>query len=203
MKFIQKIVLLGCFLVAFTPLQGQNSVVPELLAQLGTLNTEQRGKVLDYTHHLGAFRGKSVEASCLQLNAQNQGRVSHFIAFLTNPGKPVPTTVRWTRDTLYFGQIEEGFILLDSFTVINTGNAPYTIESTKSSCACTVLHYPDFPVMPGDSATVRIEFDSMGKAGHAMPGVILYDNSRPNRRNILYLDGTIEPRKAVKTIVRN
>ncbi|MEY3194550.1 MAG: hypothetical protein RIQ78_647, partial [Bacteroidota bacterium] len=203
MKYMLKTLLLCCFCAALTSLYGQNNGVPELLAQLGGLHPEQRSKVLEYTHYLGAFHGKSVEASYLQLSPKNQHRVFQFIAFLTNPGKPEPTTVRWTRDTLSFGSIEEGFILMDSFTVINTGNAPYTIESTKSSCSCTVLRYPTFPVMPGDTATIRVEFDSMNKAGHAQPGIILFDNSRPNKRNILYLDGTIEPRKTVKTIVRN
>ena len=108
------------------------------------------------------------------------------------------TTVRWEPDTLYFGDINEGMILLDSFRVTNTGEFPYVIRSVKASCDCTVLRYPKEPLAPGQSATIRVEFDSAGKAGDALPGIVVYDNSRPNMRHILYLQGHIIPRKKPK-----
>lgn len=183
-------------------LKAQTDSLHALLPMLGTLSAEQKEKVLDYAHFLGAYYGKSLEVTCKLLDARSQGRVMQYIGVLKNTGKPEPTTVQWLRDTLSYKEIDEGFIYIDSFTVINIGAAPYIINSTKSGCDCTVLHYPDFPVMPGDTATVRVEFDSSKKVGRARPGVILYDNSRPNRRNILYLDGIVLPKKAVK-VIRN
>ncbi|MCB0527706.1 MAG: DUF1573 domain-containing protein [Saprospiraceae bacterium] len=111
------------------------------------------------------------------------------------------TTVRWVPDTLFFGEIYEGAILLDSFRVTNTGEHPYMIREVKASCDCTVLRFPDRPVMPGETATIRLEFDSAGKAGHTQPGIIVYDNSKPNSRNILYLDGTVLPRKKPRSML--
>lgn len=108
------------------------------------------------------------------------------------------TTVQWEPDTLFFGEIDEGMILLDSFKVINTGDQPYIIRSVKASCDCTVLRFPKEPLLPGDTATIRVEFDSAGKAGDALPGIVVYDNSRPNARNIIYLSGYIIPRKKPK-----
>jgi hypothetical protein len=105
------------------------------------------------------------------------------------------TTVQWEPDTLLFGEIHEGTILLDSFKVTNTGEYPYVIKSVKASCDCTVLRYPKEPLQPGQTATIRVEFDSAGKAGDALPGIIVYDNSRPNMRTIIYLSGYIIPRK--------
>jgi Protein of unknown function (DUF1573) len=200
MKVILPTILMLCFSGAFSALEAQNDSLPDLQPLLSTLNADQKNKVLDYAHFLGAFYG--IDATCKLLNAGNQERVRRYIAVLKNTGKPEPTTVRWDRDTLPFGSIEEGYILLDSFMVVNTGTAPYIIQGAKSSCDCTVLHYPEFPVMPGDSAMIRIEFDSARKVGRARPGLVLYDNSRPNRRNILYLDGIVLPRKTVK-IIRN
>lgn len=105
------------------------------------------------------------------------------------------TTVQWLPDTLFFGDVYEGAILLDSFMVTNTGDQPYLIRDVKTSCDCTVLRFPKHPVMPGEKAVMRLEFDSSGKAGHTQPGIIIYDNSAPNSRNILYLKGNIIPRK--------
>jgi hypothetical protein len=108
------------------------------------------------------------------------------------------TTVNWEPDTLFFDNINEGDILLDSFKVTNTGEHPYSIRSVKANCDCTVLRFPKEPLLPGQTAIIRIEFDSAGKAGVAHPGIIVYDNSRPNARNILYLSGYIIPRQKPK-----
>ncbi len=113
------------------------------------------------------------------------------------------TTVHWNRDTLEFGIIEEGAILLDSFVVTNTGAVPYEIRNVRSSCDCTVLRYPKTPVQPGKSASIRIEFDSHGKAGWTQPGIVVYDNSTPNLRSILYLNGRVVPRKKPKNPLGN
>jgi hypothetical protein len=58
-----------------------------------------------------------------------------------------------------------------------------------------VLRYPEYPVMPGETALIRVEFDSRGKAGTTVPGIIFYDNSIPNQRKTLYLKGKIQKRK--------
>lgn len=108
------------------------------------------------------------------------------------------TTVQWAPDTLFFEEINEGHILMDSFLVTNTGDHPYVIRSVKASCDCTVLRFPKDPIPPGKSAAIRVEFDSAGKAGPAQPGIVVYDNSRPNSRSILYLSGYIVPRKKPK-----
>ena len=113
------------------------------------------------------------------------------------------TTVAWDRDTIDFGVIEEGAILLDSFSVTNTGTVPYQIRNVRTSCDCTVLRYPKTPIQPGKTAAIRVEFDSRGKAGMAQPGIIIYDNSAPNSRSILYFNGRIVPRKKPKNAMGN
>lgn len=123
-----------------------------------------------------------------QSGSSPQGNITTF-------QKKERTTVQWQPDTLFFGDIYEGAILLDSFIVTNTGEHPYMIREVKASCDCTVLRAPTHPIMPGEKAVMRLEFDSAGKAGHTQPGIIVYDNSTPNSRNILYLKGNIIPRK--------
>lgn len=199
MKFICAIII---EIICAATLSAQ-TLNEQLRPLLNSLNAEQSAKVSDYAHYLGAYYGKPLEATCKMLSAQNQERVIQYIHFLKNTGAPAPTTVRFLRDTIPFGQIDEGAILLDSFVVVNTGTAPYFITSAKGGCDCTAVGVPKFPVMPGDTATIRIEFDSIKKAGHATPGIIVYDNSRPNRRNLLYMDGEIKPKGNVKIIVRD
>lgn len=112
------------------------------------------------------------------------------------------TTVVWNRDTLSFGELEEETYLLDSFLVRNTGTNPYHIKEVRTTCDCVIIRYPKEPLQPGETAAVRFEFDSRRKAGYAQPALIVYDNSSPNLRKILYLHGTVVPRKNVR-IFRN
>ncbi len=118
-----------------------------------------------------------------------------------NPA-PHYTQVVWNRDTFHFGEIEENILLLDSFIVKNIGKEPYIIREIKTTCDCALVKYPKKPILPGQSGTIRIEFDSTGKSGAAYPGIVVYDNSRPNRRSILYLDGFIIPRRKIQ-VIRN
>ncbi|HPI07701.1 MAG TPA: DUF1573 domain-containing protein [Saprospiraceae bacterium] len=135
---------------------------------------------------------------CLLLTAAIFGTPRKSHAQTVSPSTDNLTTVSWNRDTLQFGIIEEGAILLDSFLVTNTGTLPYQITHARASCDCTVLRYPKTPIKPGQTASIRIEFDSQGKAGLTQPGIIIYDNSTPNLRSILYLNGRVMPRKIPK-----
>jgi len=115
--------------------------------------------------------------------------------------EPVPNTrIEWNRDTLHFGEIEEGTLLLDSFIVKNIGDAPYLIRDIKTTCDCTLVKYPKKPIPPGKSGTIRLEFESVGKSGATYPGLVVYDNSSPNARSILYLNGYIIPRRKIQVI---
>jgi len=183
-------------------LSGQQ-LSPDLQTLLPTLNSADSLKALGYARYQGAYHGRQMEATCKLLDTTGQQRVASYIRFLQHPGEPEPTTVQFLRDTIDFGAINEGFILLDSFVIVNTGSHPYVISGSKGSCDCTALGLPKYPVMPGDSAVIRVEFDSYKKAGKTLAGVIIYDNSRPNRRHILYIGGNVKPRGNVKTIIRS
>ncbi len=201
-KLIQALLsfcLLFCVFVA----KAQPETPPQdIRPQLRKLTTEQKLKVLEYLRTLGANLDKEVQQTYEQVNNENRAKVQQYLNLVQQKTDKVPpTTVHWNRDTVHFGKIEEGQLLLDSFRVTNTGREPYIIRDVKTSCDCTVLRYPTFPVMPGESATLRVEFDSHSKIGFALPGIIVYDNSSPNARNLLYLRGEVTPKKKPKNVL--
>ena len=197
--------LLSCFFLLFgsLALQAQPDAPPsDIRPQVRKLTTEQKLKVLEYLRTLGANLDKEVQQTYEQVSSDNRAKAQQYIAMIQQrPDKVPATTVRWNRDTVHFGKLEEGRILIDSFKVTNTGHEPYVIREVKTSCDCTVLRYPNFPVMPGETATLRIEFDSRGKIGRTIPGIIVYDNSSPNARNLLYLKGEVLPKKKPKDVL--
>jgi Protein of unknown function (DUF1573) len=174
----------------------------DLRPLLKTLSTAQREELLSYLRQLSKVSlDDQIQAAYERLTPAARESAVRLteVERLRSAGKPLPlTTAKWDRDTLRFGAVEEGEILLDSFTVTNTGTQPYVISHVSTGCDCTVLRLPEYPVMPGETAVVRIEFNTVGKAGLAQPGIVLYDNSLPNYRSIVYLKGTITPRRNLK-----
>ncbi len=188
---------LSTFLLLFTlSLLHAQQNPNELHRQVRTLSAEQKLKLLGYLRHVGADIDQEIVDLYQRLPSAQQSRSDQYLRFLKQDPAYMPRTrVAWDRDTIRFGVMEEGSVLIDSFTVRNIGTAPYVVHDIRSACDCTLLEKPVYPVLPGESLTLRIEFNSKGKAGDTEAGVVLFDNSSPNTRNILYLIGRIVPRQ--------
>ena len=190
---------LALFVVIYAVLPALSHAQPDFSASLRRLSDEDKLLLLDYLRVLGTNVDRLATTGYEQLDADRRAKAAAYAGMLAQDWADLPrTTVRWNRDTLDFVAIEEGTILLDSFTVTNTGRNPYAIRDVRANCDCSVLHYPRYPIMPGESATLRIAFDSSGKIGRTTPGIIVYDNSSPNTRTILYLQGDVVPRRPGK-----
>jgi hypothetical protein len=197
MRFSAVLPLLLLLFCAFSSLHGQ-----DLSAHLKKISVEQKKVLLDYIRSQGGNLDQEIRQLYDQLQPEQQEKSLLYLELLAKSAgqgaKPPHTEVRWSNDTLSYQIIEEGMTVIDSFTVQNIGKYPYIIYSNKTSCDCTILRAPEFPVMPGESAVVRVEFNSANKIGKTRAGIVLFDNSAPNRRSILYLDGEILPRRAKK-----
>ncbi len=183
-------------LLLFPLLLEAQTPAADIRPTLKSLTQAQKLQLLEYLRFLGADMEKEIQYSYEQLARKDQFKAERFIESMKQKKvQNALTTVSWNRDTLFFQNIPEGTPLLDSFLVTNTGAAPYLIRGTETTCDCTVLRVPEHPVMPGETAVLRFEFNTSEKLGSATPAIILYDNSSPNKRNILYLKGNIIPRK--------
>ena len=64
-----------------------------------------------------------------------------------------------------FGTISEGDRVETEFIVKNIGDSDLMIYEAKGSCGCTVPEPPKEPIKPGDSAPIKVSFDSKNKPG--------------------------------------
>jgi Protein of unknown function (DUF1573) len=62
--------------------------------------------------------------------------------------------------TIDYGTVAQNSARERKFTFTNTGNEPLIIKSAKGSCGCTVPTYPKEPIMPGESATIDVNYDT-------------------------------------------
>jgi hypothetical protein len=80
-----------------------------------------------------------------------------------------------------FGTINEGDVVETEFIVKNTGDADLVIADAKGSCGCTVPQPPKEPIKPGDSAPIKVSFDSNGKPGQQSKTVTLTTNTEDGK----------------------
>lgn len=92
----------------------------------------------------------------------------------------------------HFGTIAIGEKVRHQYAFKNTGDAPLVITDVKPSCGCTSLKdWPKEPVMPGESGTIGIEFNSDGFPGPISKTIMVHTNAVPSDV-FLKLTGTVQ-----------
>jgi len=100
-----------------------------------------------------------------------------------------------------WGQIYMGDKYEHVFTFTNKGNIPLIIFEATSSCGCTVPQKPDKPIMPGETGSVKVVFNSEGRSGMQHKNVVVKANTDPEYTTF-YLNGDvwIKPKTKVLSI---
>lgn len=85
------------------------------------------------------------------------------------------------KESVYiFDTIKSGDIIKKQFMFQNTGNKSLYILDTKVSCGCTVVSYNKGAILPNETGTIDVAFDSSEKKGYQDRSIILITNSIPN-----------------------
>ncbi len=190
--------LLWSFFLAFS-IQTLAQPVADIRPLLKALSKEDKNELKKYLYHLGAQPDDEIQNIYRALPESSKKKVLELVDFYRQPNwRDLLTTVVWTPDTLDFGQLEEGERAINAFTVTNTGKYPYLIDRQNATCDCTVVSAPAVPIMSGEAATLRVEFNAKQKVGQSRPVIIVYDNSTPNRRNILHVKAHVSLRQKSK-----
>jgi len=72
---------------------------------------------------------------------------------------------RWNETTFDFGSIRQGDKIHHDFVIQNDGKKDLVIHKTKSACGCIKTSFSKMTIAAGESALVKVEYDSFGKEG--------------------------------------
>lgn len=89
-----------------------------------------------------------------------------------------------------FGEIVCAQEAVALFNVVNTGSAPLVIENVTTSCGCTLAKWDEEPIMPGDTAQLKISYNS-NIVGEIRRSVVVKTNDKQKRRTMLMLTGNV------------
>lgn len=89
-----------------------------------------------------------------------------------------------------FGSIAYASAGRCSFRFTNTGDTPLIIEAFQSSCGCLVPYYDREPVMPGDTGSVSLRYDTH-RVGPINKSATLKSNAVDQPVVVLRIKGTV------------
>lgn len=120
-----------------------------------------------------------VFTSCKNDNAANKIKKENVKAAADRDAKislgaPV---IEWDKTEHDFGTIEQGEKVETVFTLTNVGKGDLVVTNAKGSCGCTVPDWPKEAVKPGESAEIKVVFNSRGKKNKTTNTVTLTTNT--------------------------
>ena len=77
-----------------------------------------------------------------------------------------------------FPKTKEGAELVHYFVFKNKGNSPLVIKSFVVACHCTKIDFPEYPILPGKTDSIKLTFDTKGKFGQQDRSIIISSNAR-------------------------
>jgi Protein of unknown function (DUF1573) len=93
--------------------------------------------------------------------------------------------------TIDYGTIEKGSERVRKFNFTNTGDEALVIKSASGSCGCTVPNYPKEPIMPGESATIDVNYDTNREGAFTKTVSLTTNEAEPS--HVLTIKGEVKP----------
>ena len=134
-----------------------------------------------------------VLASCTSNDEKNEistDLISNPLTAEKNAEEVVVPIIELDTDIYDFGEITQGESVSTEFILKNIGEAALLIRSAKGSCGCTVPEWPREVVAVGESADIKVTFNSAGKKGKQNKTVTLVTNAIPSTK-VLKITGNI------------
>ncbi len=77
-------------------------------------------------------------------------------------------------DTIRFGRLHSGEVARLPLGIRNGFDTPMVVLRSETSCGCTTLEYESKPILPSDTLSVALLFDTSGQQGWLFKVVRVY-----------------------------
>lgn len=92
-----------------------------------------------------------------------------------------------------FGDVKEtGGPITHDFKFKNTGDQPVIISNVQASCGCTTPDWTKTPVAPGQSGSIKAQYNPLGRPGAFNKSMTVTSNS-VEATTVVFIKGTVVP----------
>jgi len=121
-----------------------------------------------------------------QSGADTEERKVEYASFIDNP-----TEIAFEEMSYDFGTVKDGDIVEHTFKFKNIGEQTLILINVTGSCGCTVPEeWPQYPIEPGGSGEIKVEFNSTGRVGNVRKNVRVEANTNPTM-TVLTINGVV------------
>jgi hypothetical protein len=128
---------------------------------------------------------------------RSEGPISNIVRNPVTADGPIDTIniakIQFDQLIYTFGSVKEGTVVKQSFSFTNTGRVPLLINDCRSTCGCTVPEWPKKAIMPGESGSITVQFNTEGRKYDQDRPVTIIANTYP-KNTIIRLQGFVEPK---------
>lgn len=111
-----------------------------------------------------------------------------FTAVAQQVGGP---SIEFEKDVHDFGNVKQYGNTTTEFVFKNTGSDPLIISNARGSCGCTVPSWPKQPIAPGETAVIKVTYDSK-RVGPINKSVTITSNASNEPTKVIRIKGNIE-----------
>lgn len=111
-------------------------------------------------------------------------------------------TFKFEAEEYNFGTAKQGDVVTYEFKFTNAGKEPLIITSASGSCGCTVPNYPKEPIKPGEKGSIKVSFNTAGKAGVQDKTVTIKSNAKEGDK-VIHVKGNIETKPVEEAFPTN
>ena len=79
-----------------------------------------------------------------------------------------------------FGQVKEGRILEHTFILRNNSDKPLVVKRLDTSCGCTSSSISKEKILPGETAQIKVSFNTEGYKGRTQQYIYVYTDNLDN-----------------------
>lgn len=98
------------------------------------------------------------------------------------------------RATIDLGRLKSGESVIYTIGLVNPDSAAMVILDVNATCGCSHVEYEQNPILPGDTAYLKIYYDASGQFG-SQTKLIQLTTSLSRRPYNIYIKSEVEPRK--------
>ena len=108
-----------------------------------------------------------------------------------DPTNPNAADIVFETELIDYGTIEHNADGNREFKFKNTGKEPLIISNCVGSCGCTVPTWPKDPIKPGESAAIKVHYDT-NRVGSFEKTVTVTSNGKTPTK-VIKIKGNIKP----------
>ncbi|MES2761602.1 MAG: DUF1573 domain-containing protein [Bacteroidota bacterium] len=119
-------------------------------------------------------------------NPFRNGRVFCLCLFFTGLIGYAQPHLKFTDSKKNFGFVKKGEVVKMDFEFTNTGNQPLLISAANVECSCTTVEFPKQPVMPAQTGTLTVNFDTKSVYDRQDRTVEIVSNAKTAQQKIRF-----------------